>query len=319
MRQAGRYQPEYRATRAKLPFIEMCRRSDVATEVTLRPVEQLGVDAAIVFADILLVLEPLGIGFEFTESGPRIPSPIRTPDDIAGVQERIDAKSSLGYVMETLRMTRAALPQDVPLIGFAGAPFTLASYVIEGGGSRDYARAKQLMFTHEDAWNALMTKLTDAIVDYLRAQVNAGADALQVFDSWVGALSPSDYQRYVAPHMKRLFASLDVAVPVIHFGTGNAALYPHMRAAGGDVIGVDWRTELDVAWRDLEGAAVMGNLDPTALLGPRDELLKRAKAVLDAAGGRAGHVFNLGHGVLPMTPVDNAKALVDFVHEQTSR
>ena len=320
MRQAGRYQPEYRALREKLPFIEMCKRPEVAAEVTLLPIEQLEVDAAIIFADILLVLEPLGIGFEFTAGdGPRITAPLRTRAAIDAVAERIDAQHALGYVMEAIRLVRAELAGKVPLIGFAGAPFTLASYVIEGGGSREYLFTKQLMFGDEGAWNALMTKLTDAVIDYLRAQVAAGAQALQVFDSWIGALGPSDYARFVQPHMARLFRELRVSVPVIHFGTGNPALYPLMAAAGGDVIGLDFRTELGAQWDALGQVAVMGNLDPATLLAPRPVLRARAQAVLDQAGGRPGHVFNLGHGIFPSAPFDQVKALVDHVHEASAR
>jgi uroporphyrinogen decarboxylase len=320
MRQAGRYQPEYRALREKLSFIEMCKRSDVATQVTLLPVEQLGVDAAILFADILLVLEPLGIGFEFTAGdGPQIGQPIRTAAAVDAVQPAIDAENSLGFVMQTVRQVRAALRGKVPLIGFAGAPFTLASYVIEGGGSREYLHTKQMMFGQTDAWHALMTKLTDAVVDYLRAQVQAGVQALQVFDSWVGALSPADYTTYVQPHMARLFRELAAPVPVIHFGTGNPALYPLMAQAGGDVIGVDFRVELGAQWRALGDVAIMGNLDPGSLLAPRDVLQQRAQHVLDQAGGRPGHVFNLGHGIFPTASVDQVKALVDYVHEASAR
>ncbi|MGD8859605.1 MAG: uroporphyrinogen decarboxylase [Myxococcales bacterium] len=320
MRQAGRYQPEYMAIKEKLSFIEMCSTPEVATEVTMLPITQFEVDAAIVFADILLVLEPLGIGFEFTKDhGPRIAKPVRTTADIDAVAERIDAAESLSYVMQTIRLVRKELAGKVPLIGFAGAPFTLASYVIEGGGSRDYLQTKQLMFGDEGAWNVLMTKLTDAIADYLKAQVNAGAQALQVFDSWIGALGPADYRRYVQPHMKRLFESLSVDVPLIHFGTGNPELYPLMREAGGDVIGLDWRTDLPATWKKLGDVAVMGNLDPGSLLAPREELKARAQAVLDSAGGRDGHIFNLGHGIFPSASPDQVRALVDYVHEASAR
>jgi uroporphyrinogen decarboxylase len=320
MRQAGRYQPEYRAIKAKLSFIEMCKRSDVATEITLLPVKQLGVDAAILFADILLVLEPLGIGFEFTAGdGPQIREPVRTRAAIDAVSAAIDAEHSLGYVMQTVKQVRAALPAGVPLIGFAGAPFTLASYVIEGGGSRDYLHTKQLMFTDPDGWHALMTKLTDAVIDYLRGQVKAGAQALQLFDSWIGALNPADYRQYVQPHMTRLFRALDVGVPLIHFGTGNPTLYPLMAQAGGDVIGVDWRVELGAQWSALGDVAIMGNLDPGSLLAPREVLQARAQQVLDQAAGRPGHIFNLGHGVFPTASVDQVKALVDYVHEASAR
>jgi uroporphyrinogen decarboxylase len=324
MRQAGRYQPEYRALRAKYAFVEMCRKSEIAAEVTLLPVQQLGVDAAILFADILLVLEPLGIGFEFTsDDGPRIGKPVRSAADVDAVNGAIDADESLGYVMQTVRLVRSALAGKVPLIGFAGAPFTLASYVIEGSGSKDYLHTKALMLSDEGAWNALMTKLTDAVVAYLQAQVRAGAQALQVFDSWIGALGPADYVRYVQPHMKRLFASLraevPVDVPLIHFGTGNPWLYPLMAEAGGDVIGVDFRIELSKAWTAIGERAIMGNLDPGSLLAPRAVLQARAQAVLDQAGGRPGHVFNLGHGLFPTASVDQVRALVDYVHEASGK
>jgi uroporphyrinogen decarboxylase len=319
MRQAGRYQPEYRALRDKHSFIEMCKRPEIAAEVTLLPIEQLGVDAAILFADILLVLEPLGIGFEFTAGdGPRILQPIRDRRAIDAVAERIDPEASLGYVMETIRLVRSELGAT-PLIGFAGAPFTLASYVIEGGGSKDYLQTKQLMFSDQPAWNVLMTKLTDAVIAYLKAQVAAGAQALQVFDSWVGALGPADYRRFVQPHMRRLFDSLRGSVPVIHFGTGNPALYPLLAEAGGDVIGLDWRTDLNAQWAALGDVAVMGNLDPGSLLAPRAVLQQRAQDVLDAAAGKPGHIFNLGHGLFPSASVAQVKALVDYVHEASAR
>ena len=320
MRQAGRYQPEYRALRAKYGFVEMCKQPEVAAEVTLLPVTQLGVDAAIIFADILLILEPLGIGFEFTkDDGPRIQKPIRTAADVNGVAQQIDPEASLGYVLQAIRNTRSGLPANVPLIGFAGAPFTLASYVIEGGGSRDYMHTKALMFSDAGAWNALMAKLTAAVASYLNAQVKAGAQALQVFDSWVGCLSPSDYVQYVQPHMRALFRALDASVPVIHFGTGNPALYPLMKAAGGDVIGLDFRCDLGSTWDALGDVAVMGNLDPYSLLAPRAEMQLRARQVLSAARSRPGHIFNLGHGVFPEASVEQVKALVDFVHQESTR
>jgi uroporphyrinogen decarboxylase len=320
MRQAGRYQPEYRAIRAKVSFVELCKTPDLATEVTLLPVAQLGVDAAILFADILLILEPLGIGFEFTKGdGPHIEKPVRTNADIDAVSAKVDVESTLGYVLETVRKVRAGLAKEIPLIGFAGAPFTLASYAIEGGGSKDYLHTKRFMYSDEGAWNVLMEKFTNAVIDYLNAQVKHGADALQVFDSWVGALSPYDYARYVKPHMKRLFASLDKSVPHIHFGTGTATLLQHQKEAGGDVIGFDWRVELGPTWDKLGAKAVQGNLEPYTLLGPRDELKRRASEVLKSAGGRPGHIFNLGHGMFPEASADQAKALVDHVHEASQR
>jgi uroporphyrinogen decarboxylase len=320
MRQAGRYQPEYRAIRAKVSFVELCKRPDLATEVTLLPVTQLGVDAAILFADILLVLEPLGIGFEFTKGdGPHIAEPVRTTADIDRVSENIHAAQSLDYVMQTVRQVRAGLPQGVPLIGFSGAPFTLASYAIEGGGSKEYRHTKELMYRDEGAWNALMFKLTSACIDYLNTQISCGAQAIQVFDSWVGALSPSDYARYVKPHMKRLFAALDRSVPHIHFGTGTATLLQHQLEAGGDVIGFDWRVELGPTWERLGAKAVQGNLDPYSLVAPREELKRRASEVLASAAGRPGHIFNLGHGIFPEASVEQVRALVDHVHEASQR
>jgi uroporphyrinogen decarboxylase len=320
MRQAGRYQPEYRAIRAKVSFVELCKTPDLAAEVTLLPIAQLGVDAAILFADILLILEPLGIGFEFTKGdGPHIEKPVRTTKDIDDVASEIKAEESLGYVMDTVRRVRKGLPANVPLIGFAGAPFTLASYAIEGGGSKDYLHTKKLMYSDEGAWNGLMEKLTTAVIDYLNAQVKHGAQALQVFDSWVGALSPGDYARYVKPHMKRLFAALDKSVPHIHFGTGTATLLQHQKEAGGDVIGFDWRVELGPTWDKLGARAVQGNLEPYSLLAPREELKRRASEVLASAAGRPGHIFNLGHGIFPEATVDQVKALVDHVHETSQR
>jgi uroporphyrinogen decarboxylase len=321
MRQAGRYQPEYRAIRAKVSFVELCKSPELAAEVTLLPVEQLGVDAAILFADILLVLEPLGIGFEFTkDDGPHIARPIRERGDLARVSEDIRAAESLAYVMESVRRIRAGLPSSVPLIGFAGAPFTLASYAIEGGGSKNYLHTKRLMLTDEGAWNALMTRLSRAVADYLCAQIAAGCDAVQLFDSWIGALSPSDYERYVLPHVRSVFDALPADVPAIHFGTGNPALYPLMKRAGGTVIGLDWRVDLGAQWDALgPDVAVQGNLDPAALLAPREVLHERVDAVLASAGGRPGHIFNLGHGIFPEVRVDQARALVDRVHEQSAR
>ncbi len=321
MRQAGRYQPEYRAIRERVSFIELCRTPELAADVTVLPVEQLGVDAAILFADILLVLEPLGIGFSFDRGeGPRIHEPIRTAKQIDAVAERIDAEESLGYVLETVRIVRQRLAGRVPLIGFAGAPFTLASYVIEGGGSRNYYETKKLMYADEGAWHALMERLVSAVAAYLNAQIGAGAQAVQLFDSWVGCLSPADYVRYVQPHMTRLFAALDRSVPSIHFGTGNPELLPAMRAAGGDVLGADWRIDLGAAW-DAVGhdVAIMGNLDPASVLAPRDVMNARADEVLATAAGRPGHIFNLGHGLMPEADVAQVRALVDHVHEASAK
>jgi len=311
--------PEYRAVREKLGFLELCRSPDAAAEVTIAAAARLGVDAAIIFADILLVLEPMGVGLEFTRSdGPVIRRPVRGAADI----DRLAAfdVSAVGFVAEAVRRVRAALPPGLPLIGFAGAPFTLASYLVEGGGSRTYARTRALMLADPGAWHALMERLVTAVAAYLNTQIAAGADAVQLFDSWVGCLAPADYRTHVLPHLRALIAALRPGIPVIHFGTGTAGLLEGMRAAGGDVIGLDWRIDLDAAWARLgHDVAVQGNLDPAVLLAPRPEIRARAAAILEQAAGRPGHVFNLGHGILPQTPVDNVRALVDAVHELSTR
>ncbi|MEM8607746.1 MAG: uroporphyrinogen decarboxylase [Myxococcota bacterium] len=314
MRQAGRYQPEYRALREKVSFIELCKTPELACEVTVRAVDQLGVDAGIIFADILLILEPLHIGFEFTDdAGPKILSPVRTGAQIDAVAEEIDAAESLSYVMNAIRITKRAL--DVPLIGFAGAPFTLASYAIEGGGSKNYFETKKLMYSDEALWNTLMEKFSNAIARYLVAQIDAGADAVQLFDSWVGCLSPADYRRYVLPHTRAIFEQLPKTVPAIHFGTGNPSLYPAMKEAGGDVIGIDWRISIADTWSTLgDDVAIQGNMDPAALLSSTEALQSSAGKVLESAGRRPGHIFNLGHGIMPQASVAQAKALVDYVH-----
>ena len=317
MRQAGRYMPEYRAIREKLGFLELCKRPDLAAEVTVTAARVLGVDAAIVFADILLVLEPLGVAIEFTAGdGPVVRTPVATGADVDRLVPV--AAGALDYVADAVRRARAALA--VPLIGFAGAPFTLASYLIEGGGSRSWARTKRFMLDDPGAWHALMERLATAVRDYLNLQIAAGADAVQLFDSWVGTLAPDDYRTFVLPHVRRLIAGLTPGVPVIHFGTDTAGLLECQRAAGGDVIGIDWRVDLDAAWARIgHDVAIQGNLDPTALLGPLPELRRRVAAILGRAAGRPGHVFNLGHGILPETPVAHAKALVEMVHELSAR
>jgi uroporphyrinogen decarboxylase len=317
MRQAGRYMPEYRAVREKLGFLELCKSPEAAAEVTVTAVERLGVDAAIIFADILLVLEPMGVGLEFTRGdGPAIARPVRTAADVDRLRE-VDV-AELAFVFEAVRRARAAL--RVPLIGFAGAPFTLASYLIEGGGSRTYARTKALVFGDPGAWRALMERLVRAVAAYLNAQIAAGAQAVQLFDSWVGCLAPADYRAHVLPHVRALIAALTPGIPVIHFGTDTAGLLEPMRAAGGDVIGIDWRVDLDAAWTRVGyDVAVQGNLDPLALLAPIPEIRARAAAILGQAAGRPGHVFNLGHGIVPQTPVDHVRALVDAVHELSAR
>ena len=316
MRQAGRYLPEYRAIRAKTTFLELCKNPALCAEVMISSVRRLNVDAAIIFADLLPILEPMGLELEYTQGeGPVIHNPVREPRDVDRVLE-LDDVAPLGFVMETVRQTRAGLPANIPLLGFAGAPFTLASYVIEGGASRSFLRTKTLMYSDSGAWDALMQRLVRAVSRYLSAQVAAGAQAVQLFDSWVGCLGPDDYRRYVLPHTKRLIDSLPSGAPVTHFGTGNPALLPLMADAGGQVIGVDWRINLDEAWRIIgPGRAVQGNLDPAALLADPREIRRRAEQILRQAAGRPGHIFNLGHGVLPQTPPENAIALVDAVHE----
>ena len=311
---------EYRAVRSKVTFLELCKRPELATEVTVTAAQRLGVDAAILFADILLILEPLGLDLEFAKGeGPVIHNPIKSAADVDRVRP-LDDGSSLDYVMAAVRSIRAALPPTTPLIGFAGAPFTLACYAIEGRGSRHYEQAKAFMYNDPGAWNALLDRLTGATALYLNAQAEAGAQALQVFDSWVGTLSPHDYRRFVQPHMARLFAQLDPSVPVIHFGTGTSTLLELQRDAGGSVIGLDWHVELDEAWRRLgHDVAVQGNLDPVVLLSSPEEIAGQARRILAQAGGRPGHIFNLGHGILPQTPVDNVRALIDMVHAHSGR
>jgi uroporphyrinogen decarboxylase len=316
MRQAGRYMAEYRALREKHSLLTLCRTPELAVEITLQPVRALGVDAAILFSDLLLPLKPLGLPFDFRAGeGPVVEKPIRSRADIEALR-RFDPRAELAMVLDAIRSLRPELEGKVPLIGFAGAPFTLASYAIEGGHSSNFARTKGLMYGDPDAWHRLAALLADVAADYLRAQVEAGAQALQIFDSWIGALDESDYREFVLPHVGALFARLaGVGVPLIHFGTGTGHLLAIQREAGGDVIGVDWRTPLDEAWRLLGGeAAVQGNLDPTLLLGPRERLLARVDDVLGRAAGRRGHVFNVGHGILPGTPVENVKAVVEHVH-----
>lgn len=320
MRQAGRYMEEYRKIRAKYSFLEMCKTPDVAAEVTIQPVDKLGVDAAIIFADILLPLEGMGIDLEFSKGeGPAIHNPVRTSADVKSLKVG-EAEETVPYVLEAVRIVKRELKGRVPLIGFSGAPFTLASYMIEGGHSRNYQLTKTMMYNAPANWHSLMEKLVEVVRRYLKAQVDAGAQAVQIFDSWIGCLSPADYLDYVKPHMKALIAGLESDVPVIHFGTDTATLLTHMRDAGGDVIGVDWRIDLDRAWEMIGyDRAVQGNIDPIVLFGSPDFIRKRVKEILDQAGGRPGHIFNLGHGILPETPVENARALVDSVHELSQK
>jgi uroporphyrinogen decarboxylase len=316
MRQAGRYLPEYREIREKTTFLELCKNPALCAEVMIRTVQRLGVDAAIIFSDLLPILEPMGLDLEFAHGeGPVIHNPVREAADVDRVLE-LESVESLAFVMETVRQTRGGLPGEIPVLGFAGAPFTLASYTIEGGGSRNYLYTKTLMYRDEAAWHALMGRLARAVVRYLNAQVAAGAQAVQLFDSWVGCLGPDDYRRYVLPHTKAVIEAVTPGVPVINFATGNPALLPLLSEAGGAVIGIDWRITLADAWRAVGyEKAVQGNLDPVVLLADRDEIRRRAFDILEQAAGRAGHIFNLGHGVLPQTQPENVIALIEAVHE----
>jgi len=318
MRQAGRYMPEYRKLREQHSILDLCHTPELAAQVTLQPVTQLGVDAAILFADILLPFEPLGLGLSFAAGeGPHIANPIGRQADVERLPV-LDPEQALGHVLQAVRLARAALPADIPLIGFAGAPFTLASYAIEGGSSRTFTRTKTLMYQAPDTWHLLLGKLADVVGHYLAAQARAGAQALQLFDSWVGCLSPADYRTYVLPHSRRALALAAASgVPIIHFGTGTAPFLEDFAGAGGDVIGVDWRIPLDEAWGRIgDSRAIQGNLDPAALLAPAPERDRQVRDILAraAAAGRPGHIFNLGHGVLPETDVGAVRAVVELVH-----
>jgi uroporphyrinogen decarboxylase len=321
MRQAGRYMEEYRAIRKRHSLLEICKQPELACEVTLQPVRAHGVDAAILFADILLPLEPMGAPFEFAAGEvPVIHHPVRTRADVEAIRV-IDPEDGLGYVLEAIRLIRKELDGKTPLIGFAGAPFTLASYLIEGGKSSHYAITKRMMYREPSVWHLLMSKLAETVRVYLRAQVAAGAQAVQLFDSWVGSLSPSDYREFIQPHVRAILKDLEsTGVPVIHFGTDTATLLELQLEAGGTVIGVDFRTPLDQAMRRLgDGVAVQGNLDPLLLDAPRALLTRRIDEILSSVGGRNGHVFNLGHGILPETSPDAVKFVTDYVHERTAR
>ncbi|MBZ0137080.1 MAG: uroporphyrinogen decarboxylase [Planctomycetes bacterium] len=346
MRQAGRYMQEYRDVRAQTTFLGLCKTPELAAKVTLDAQRILGVDAAILFADLLPILEPMGLQLDYPEGiGPQIGNPVRSGADIDALNTP-DPRESMPFVGDAIKIIRRELPPDIPLIGFAGAPFTLAAYAIEGGGSRNYIEAKKIMLGDPGAWGVLMEKLSGQIIEYLRAQIEWGVQAIQIFDSWVGCLSPLDYHEYVFPHVQRIIREVKgsgtvpepdpftggdsekvsgtlrepdaSSVPVIYFGTGTATLLEQMMQAAPDVIGIDWHTPLQRGW-EIGAKAVQGNMDPVSLFAPREVVLSKAQEVLDAAGGRDGHIFNLGHGILPKTPVDNVKALVDYVHEQSAR
>ncbi|MEX5214511.1 MAG: uroporphyrinogen decarboxylase [Nitrospiraceae bacterium] len=320
MRQAGRYMPEYQKIRTRHSILEVCKTPELAAEVTLQPIERFPLDAAIIFADILLPLEAMGLSLEFAEGeGPIIHNPIR---DRTGVDRlRVTDGAGLAYVADAVREARRALHNRVPLIGFAGAPFTLASYAIEGGGSRNYILTKQFMYREPEAWHRLLDKLAREVTGYLRQQIREGAQAIQLFDSWVGCLSPNDYAEYVLPHVQMIFEGLKREdVPLIHFGTGTSTLLRLMRDAGGTVIGLDWRVPLDEGWAMLgPEVAVQGNLDPVALFAPFGEIERRVEDILRRAGGRPGHIFNLGHGILPGTPMEHVAAAIDMVHKLSQR
>lgn len=320
MRQAGRYMKEYRALRKKYSFLEMCKNPELAAEVTLQPIERLRVDAAIIFADILLPLEPMGIHLEFAkDEGPVFREPIREMKQIEKLRI-IEAEEDLPFLTDAIRIVRRELDGKIPLIGFSGAPFTLASYIIEGGHSKNYILTKGMMYQDPVAWDRLMEKLSEVLIRYLNAQIRAGTQAIQLFDSWVGCLSPTDYERYVLPYSRRVMDGVDRGVPLIHFATISSTLLEGMKRVGGDVIGVDWRVDLGEAWSRIGyDVAIQGNLDPVILLSSVDLIEREVKRILESAGGRPGHIFNLGHGILPNTPVENVVALVEMVHEYSKR
>jgi uroporphyrinogen decarboxylase len=319
MRQAGRYQSEYRAIRERHSLIEICKTPDLAAEVTLLPVREMDLDAAIIFGDLMLPLEGLGVAYELRENvGPVIAEPIRDEAQVRSLRT-FDARRDVPYLLDAIAIVRRELNGRIPLIGFAGAPFTIAAYLIEGRGSRDYRRTKTFMFARPDLWRVLMDHLAVALAAYLRGQVEAGAQVIQVFDSWVGCLSPADYREFVLPYTKKLFVGLEgLGVPTIHFGTDTASLLGMMSEAGGDVIGADWRISLRDAWERIgPGRAIQGNLDPVLLFADIETVKQRAAGILADAAGRPGHIFNLGHGILPGTPPDTVRRLTDFVHERS--
>ena len=320
MRQAGRYMKEYMEIRKRHSFLEMCRTPEIACEVTLQPVERLGVDAAIIFADILLPLEGMGIRLEFAKNeGPVILNPVRNKSDIEALRI-IEPQEDVPYLLKAIELVKRELSDRIPLIGFSAAPFTLASYIIEGGGSKNYLHAKRLMYGEPQLWHRLMDSIVSTLRAYVNAQIDAGADAIQIFASWAGALSPVDYAHYVAPHTKRLIEGISGRVPIINFSTGTSAYIDVVSSCGGDVVGVDWRIRLDEAWQRIAPTqSIQGNLDPTILFAPLDEIRRQTEQILKMAGSRPGHIFNLGHGIIVGTPVDNVKALVDYVHEISSK
>lgn len=320
MRQAGRYMQDYRELRARVPFLELCKNPALVSEVTVTATQKLGVDAAIIFADLLLIVEPLGFDLAYGKGeGPVIKPEVRRPSDIDRLRE-VEVEESLAYFYEGIRQTRADLDPRIPLLGFAGCPFTLASYLIEGGGSRNYIHTKTLMYRDPGAWRALMEHLARNLASYINAQIAAGVQAIQIFDTWVGCLGPQDYREFVLPYTKQMIGGITPGTPVIHFGTGTAMLLELMREAGGGIIGIDSRVELDAAWDRLgDGVGVQGNLDPIVLYAGQPYIRERVERVLAQARARHGHIFNLGHGLLPDTPYDNVVALVQMVHDMSAR
>ncbi len=320
MRQAGRYMAEYRALRERYSLLDICRTPDLATEVTLQPLRRIDLDAAILFSDLLLPLEPLGLPFDFIKGeGPQLERPIGDVHDIDRLT-RFDPRVALAHVLEAIGQIQRALDGRVPLIGFAGAPFTLASYAIEGGHSNHFAKTKALMYGHPEAWHRLCDLLATVVADYVTAQIDAGVDAIQIFDSWVGTLNATDYREFALPHTQRIFAAIGGRVPTIHFGTGTAMMLADIRDAGGDVIGADWRIPIDEAWDRIgHDRGIQGNLDPTLLLGPPARMLQQADDILMRVAGRPGHVFNLGHGLLPSTPIEHVQLLAHHVHTASRR
>jgi uroporphyrinogen decarboxylase len=320
MRQAGRYMKEYRALRKKYSFLEMCKNSELAAKVTLQPIDKFKLDAAIIFSDILIPLEPMGVEFEFAKGeGPVFHHPLREKKDVERLRI-FDPEEEIPFLMKAIRIVRKELEGKVPLIGFSGAPFTLASYIIEGGHSSNYVFTKSLMYQDRPTWDAFMEKISEVLIRYLNSQIRSGVQAIQIFDSWVGCLTPSDYEAYVLPYSKKVIEGVDKSVPLIHFGTSNSTLLELMKRAGGDVIGVDWRVNIGEAWARLGyDIAIQGNLDPVILFGPVNLIEENVKQILDSVGNRPGHIFNLGHGILPTTPPDHVTALIEAVHQYSSK
>ena len=320
MRQAGRYMKEYRDVRDKVSFLDLCKNSDLCAEAAVTAQEKIGADAAILFSDLLLILEPLGFGLEYSQGhGPLITGQMNSQSDVDGLWE-VNPEKSLQYVFDAVRKTRESLKSNIPLIGFSGLPFTLAAYILEGKSSRVFLKAKHFMMTQPVAWHSLMEKIGRAVIRYVNGQIKAGADAIQLFDSWIGCLSPDEYREYVLPHSRAVMSGIPQGVPVIHFGTGTGPFLKTFREAGGDVISVDHHIALDQAWEQVGyDVAIQGNLDPLVLCGPSEALRVHVKKILDQVKGRTGHIFNLGHGIVPQTPVDNVIRLIDLVHELSAR